>query len=633
MSTNARLGFDIVAVNQTGQAFASVQKDLARAGQMMKGFAGPMQSVGSGATKFGQQLQQASLQIGDFAVQVGSGTDATRALAQQLPQLLGGMGVFGAVAGAAVAVLLPLAQAMSKNRDYAKELAEGVDKLDAVQKISSATIVELTEQYGRYANVVSLVARAQGDLAKLDITRTLVDQAKAISDLNSGYAGTAGAFGEIANQLRNADFGRSAIAQLFSPLDDAANKVNFLKDKFSLTEQAARGLMGPFMDFQTAVKNTNTEAASLALEQFSKWIIQNKNDAATAIPLLDQMRAQFQALSKLSPPSKAPMGFSMPGLVTTTTRAYNNTAGDAKVAEQLAAMEQRAADAKNAVAEAARLAAEAQRRQTSEFETFISTISRGVTPLQRIQDAMRQAQDQFAAFGSKMNPEQLAAFDQYMSDLNAKMNEIAFKKQWEDMSKDIDAVTASMAPLKEALDSIGSGFKDVVGNFSGAFAQIISGTASVKDAFANMAMSISQTLEQLAAELLKSSILQLLKYLPGLLAGGGGAGINIGGMVFGGLFADGGHLGAGKWGIAGEAGPEIVHGPANITPMNKMGGEPRMSVQINNYAGAQVQTREGADGRLEIDIIKAEIAKDFMRGGNPLALAVERGYGLRRAGR
>jgi len=37
---------------------------------------------------------------------------------------------------------------------------------------------------------------------------------------------------------------------------------------------------------------------------------------------------------------------------------------------------------------------------------------------------------------------------------------------------------------------------------------------------------------------------------------------------FGGWYAKGGTLGAGKWGIAGEMGPEIVSGPASITPMS-----------------------------------------------------------------
>ena len=39
------------------------------------------------------------------------------------------------------------------------------------------------------------------------------------------------------------------------------------------------------------------------------------------------------------------------------------------------------------------------------------------------------------------------------------------------------------------------------------------------------------------------------------------------GSLFGGFFANGGTLGAGRWGIAGERGPELITGPATINPM------------------------------------------------------------------
>ena len=121
---------------------------------------------------FGSRIQNVSFQVSDFAVQVSSGTDATRALAQQLPQLLGGLGVFGAVAGAAAAILLPLVASLVKTRDYAKELADGLGKLDDAQKITNTSLVDLTEQYGRYARVISEVAKTQEALAKDDITNT-----------------------------------------------------------------------------------------------------------------------------------------------------------------------------------------------------------------------------------------------------------------------------------------------------------------------------------------------------------------------------------------------------------------------------------------------------------------------------
>ena len=166
-------------------------------------------------------------------------------------------------------------------------------------------------------------------------------------------------------------------------------------------------------------------------------------------------------------------------------------------------------------------------------------------------------------------------------------------------------------------------------SLSNALSGLISGTMSVKEAFASMAQDILATMADLAAQLAVNAAFKLLL---GSLGGGGGAGFNIGGMTFGGIYGDGGHLGSGQWGIAGERGPEIIHGPANITPMDKMGGG-QMNVTVNNYAGADVRTRQGADGTMQIDILKAEIAKDLARGGNILSQAVERGYGLKRAGR
>lgn len=52
-----------------------------------------------------------------------------------------------------------------------------------------------------------------------------------------------------------------------------------------------------------------------------------------------------------------------------------------------------------------------------------------------------------------------------------------------------------------------------------------------------------------------------------LFGGGSTPAYEMGPEDYAGFFAKGGTLGAGKWGIAGEAGPEIVRGPATITPV------------------------------------------------------------------
>ncbi|MFO1125738.1 MAG: hypothetical protein U1E25_10915 [Methylocystis sp.] len=59
------------------------------------------------------------------------------------------------------------------------------------------------------------------------------------------------------------------------------------------------------------------------------------------------------------------------------------------------------------------------------------------------------------------------------------------------------------------------------------------------------------------------------------------------------FMADGGTLGAGKWGIAGEAGPELIHGPANVTPLPGGGS----NVVVHNYAaGVEVTPRMTPQG-------------------------------------
>ena len=126
-------------------------------------------------------------------------------------------------------------------------------------------------------------------------------------------------------------------------------------------------------------------------------------------------------------------------------------------------------------------------------------------------------------------------------------------------------------------------------------------TQGMEEAIVNFAKTgkfeFSNFLEMMLEELLRSQIQQTFaammmgmqntmratSFMPGESGGiptrssGGGILSSIGnvigsigssiGKLFGGFFADGGTLGAGKWGIAGERGPEIISGPANITPM------------------------------------------------------------------
>ena len=76
------------------------------------------------SSAFGRGLQNASFQMADFASQVGAGTSASVALGQQLPQLLGGFGILGAVLGAVVAVAVPLTRAFQGMSEQGQDLSQ-----------------------------------------------------------------------------------------------------------------------------------------------------------------------------------------------------------------------------------------------------------------------------------------------------------------------------------------------------------------------------------------------------------------------------------------------------------------------------------------------------------------------------
>ena len=56
-----------------------------------------------------------------------------------------------------------------------------------------------------------------------------------------------------------------------------------------------------------------------------------------------------------------------------------------------------------------------------------------------------------------------------------------------------------------------------------------------------------------------------------------------GGSSFAGLFADGGRIGAGQWGVVGEKGAEVVAGPAAVTPFAKLPGAGGGGTQVINF--------------------------------------------------
>jgi lambda family phage tail tape measure protein len=65
--------------------------------------------------------------------------------------------------------------------------------------------------------------------------------------------------------------------------------------------------------------------------------------------------------------------------------------------------------------------------------------------------------------------------------------------------------------------------------------------------------------------------------------------------LFSGFFANGGVIPAGKFGIVGERGPELISGPAGITPMGGMGGSTNVTYNISAVDAASFQALVARD--------------------------------------
>ena len=119
----------------------------------------------------GIQVQQAGYQVADFATQVGAGTSAVQAMGQQLPQLLGAFGPWGAVIGAAAAVLIPLGRALADVAAQSEKTKESLDRAkdfigkfaEAAKKAGEQDVQSLTDKLKQQTTTLENLQKAEAN--------------------------------------------------------------------------------------------------------------------------------------------------------------------------------------------------------------------------------------------------------------------------------------------------------------------------------------------------------------------------------------------------------------------------------------------------------------------------------------
>ena len=114
-------------------------------------------AVGNSFSRNNHKIQNTAFQLQDIVVQLEQGTSVSRTLGQQLPQLLGGFGALGAVAGVAAGLVFALGgvlvSSLNDSAEASKNLKESLEELDAVISITDAGVIELSDSFKKLSTV------------------------------------------------------------------------------------------------------------------------------------------------------------------------------------------------------------------------------------------------------------------------------------------------------------------------------------------------------------------------------------------------------------------------------------------------------------------------------------------------
>jgi hypothetical protein len=258
-----RVGVRIVA--EGGRAVRAELQGVGAAGEAaFEEMNRAQNAAAQGAGRFRGQVQNVAFQVQDFAVQVGAGTSATQALAQQLPQLLGGFGLLGAAIGAVVAIGLPLGRALLSSGEAALTASESVAALEeSLRRLQEVNEVYSTEglqavldKYGELNAEILLLIERQRQFA---LESTLLAAKDAAGSLRGELSG-------VLSQLEAYQAYVSADQSDPANLVQAQDYADAIQEEFGLTILEAQALE---LALNAAMRTDDVEIMARAIASIS----------------------------------------------------------------------------------------------------------------------------------------------------------------------------------------------------------------------------------------------------------------------------------------------------------------------------------------------------------------------------
>jgi len=569
------------------KALGQLQRDM----QKMTGVATKSNKAMTGMSKTSKrmnyQIQNASYQFADMAVQVQGGVSALRAFSQQAPQLLGGFGPVGAVIGVFAAILPTVVMLF---RDTSKEIKE----FDDVATSLSETLGRLESDFGdglgpaldkfsESFNRANLAMRSN----MLDSIRADLIQAK--HDITS-MAKSIGADMQAAVEVGG--FKAFTLGGQGSPGVNEAAVANLeLKRTAELLKTTTEGASA-FLNLMGKI-NTGSILPEETPELLNDLIIKYKLTGDQIRELRKQVSA-FVSEAKREEDLLAYLG---------------GGTGDREVKAKTGKTDaQKAFDA-----------------ETKAMQATIAAYANYSLALYSAGDALRANLDpQFAFEQSTTRMLELLNHGAISWDL--------YKQAVEKAEETLRKATEEKSFTVQIFESFDKAFQSFVNG-------IAAGTTKISDLFKNMAQAV-------IAELLRIAAYKAVMSLFGGTDIGAAFGKATGATAFakGGVvqplqkFANGGVTSGptpfamrGGFGLAGERGAEAIL-PLGRGADGKLGvtGSAINVTVNNNAAGVAVNTRPDGNGGLTVDVIKDLVAGEINAGGNAIADAIQDSFGLGR---
>lgn len=586
-------------------------RELQQASQRLNGFEKTLANTRRGMGEMGMGIQQVGYQVGDFLVQVQSGTNWMVAFGQQATQLVGVLPAFASSLGVSVGSMLALSTGLgiaiplvTAIGAYFMRTGEEADKGSGGIMTYAGAIKALTEEIQKNQEEFLKIKFGTESGGVAGASQQVEDLTKKIKDLQANidrmksYGGRSAAAAGLLGDPQELEAQKAALEEQLSVLEAQSEAQRMLNGHLSnakdivTTETMERARHKAILDQINATENDRknifhalageSESVSKYMdESFQAGLKLSQLDMATPI---SDAAVQAQILADK-------LGISV-GLAAEIGKIGGMTKDQSKIYSGV----------KSGALPPAALNSIGMGQTGFSTEGFSSPIQWMGLPPNPTTPRKK------SGGGSKTDPmEELRQQIKLQNELLGvpEAQERVLKALGDDRSKysqkEIDAVTAEIEAYnqkKEAIERTKDIMETVSSSMEDAFMSMVDGTKSAKDAFKSMAAEIIKELYRVLV------VQRMVSAISGAFSFASGPSTGSFGLPFGGANASGGSMVTGKSYLVGENGPELVIPRHSGTVVNAnqtaaMGGGSGATVVNNNI------TVTGSDAAM----VRTEVAK------------------------